>query len=430
MKHLKEFSNRVNVNKKLFLDVAEKIGIHLCKTVYWADSRCNWIGKSIHEISSKTHMLYNRALSPEIYEGTSGIALFLSSLYIHKKNEEFYKTAEGAINQALSRLSNINSISRFGLYSGTLGVVYAAIKIGKNQNNNLLIERGLDILNKLQNDFNDPHLMDVINGNASGISVLLDIYKSFNDENILKLAIVLGEELIVTAVKDSNGWSWDHRVNGIESSLNNLTGFSHGAAGIGSALLELYAITKDQKFLESAHNAFSYENHWFNYQNRNWPDFRTQDKVSKNNSEFTYAIAWCHGAPGIGLSRLRAYDLLKSEQYLQDSQSAINTSTQMLEDTINNNYIYDFSLCHGLSGICEILLYANQILKKDSYISLAKKIGIYGIEKYANDGLSWPCGIQGGETPGLMLGLAGIGNFYLRLYEPAKTINPLFTLSS
>jgi lantibiotic modifying enzyme len=90
----------------------------------------------------------------------------------------------------------------------------------------------------------------------------------------------------------------------------------------------------------------------------------------------------------------------------------------------------DFSLCHGLSGICEILLYANNVLKKNSYKHLAEKIGIYGIRKYSDGVLSWPCGLEGGETPGLMLGLAGIGNFYIKLCEPIKTINPLLMLSS
>jgi hypothetical protein len=33
--------------------------------------------------------------------------------------------------------------------------------------------------------------------------------------------------------------------------------------------------------------------------------------------------------------------------------------------------------------------------------------------------LPWPCGIPGaGEAPGLMLGTAGIGYFYLRLAKP------------
>ena len=105
-------------------------------------------------------------------------------------------------------------------------------------------------------------------------------------------------------------------------SSNNLTGFSHGAAGIGYALLELYDITKELKFLMAAENAFSYENHWFNKQNNNWPDFGTHDgiRVSKDkNQRLAYSYAWCHGAPGIGLSRIRAYDILRDEKNLKDS---------------------------------------------------------------------------------------------------------------
>jgi hypothetical protein len=38
---------------------------------------------------------------------------------------------------------------------------------------------------------------------------------------------------------------------------------------------------------------------------------------------------------------------------------------------------------------------------------------------YAVPGKQWPCGISVGCTPGLLLGLAGIGYFYLRLYRPS-----------
>jgi hypothetical protein len=41
--------------------------------------------------------------------------------------------------------------------------------------------------------------------------------------------------------------------------------------------------------------------------------------------------------------------------------------------------------------------------------------GMNAIKKY--DNRVWPCGISGGQTPNLMLGLAGIGYFYLRLYD-------------
>lgn len=423
----------MNQNSYKFLDAAEQIGSRLCKSAYWSDSRCNWIGKSVEETSSMIVTTYNRALSPDVYDGTSGIALFLSYLYTHKKNEEYYKTAEGALNQALSKIDDLNSISRFGFYSGLLGVAYVATKIGKNLNNNLFFERSLEILKNLQNNFQATHLMDMISGNASGIPVLLEMYKLFKDTKILELTELLGDELIVTATKESYGWSWDSRANGVISSSNNLTGFSHGVAGIGYALLELYNVTREIKFLTAAENAFSYENHWFNELHCNWPDFRMDERISvsnKNKHQETYSSAWCHGAPGIGLSRIRAYDLLKDKKYLKDSNFSINTCVKILQQIINNtsNKFHDFSLCHGLSGICETLLYANQIFKDNTYRILAESIGFYGITEYLNSGLSWPCGIKGGETPGLMLGIAGIGNFYLRLFESNKTMNPLIIL--
>ena len=151
--------------------------------------------------------------------------------------------------------------------------------------------------------------MDVISGNASAIPILIDLYQFFREERILELSVKLGEELIENSIKESYGWSWDGRANSIMESSNNLTGFSHGTAGIGYALLELYNATKEIKFLDAAKKAFSYENYWFNARNSNWPDFRIDRRIptfKKSKVDLNYAFAWCHGAPGIGLSRLRA----------------------------------------------------------------------------------------------------------------------------
>ena len=49
---------------------------------------------------------------------------------------------------------------------------------------------------------------------------------------------------------------------------------------------------------------------------------------------------------------------------------------------------------------------------------LVVEIANAGLEMYAMRGGRWLCGTGGGETPNLMLGLAGIGLFYLRLYMP------------
>jgi lantibiotic modifying enzyme len=414
---------------KSFLDVAERIAMHLCRTAFWYDKRCNWIGRAIKEVSPMINTVYNKSLACDVYDGTGGIALFLSSLYRYTKNNVYLDTTQGAISHALSKANDLHSVARFGFFTGKLGIAYVSAKIGYDLSDTYLMEQGLDLLKELQNNFENEHLMDVISGNASGIPALLDLYNIFKDESMLELAALLGEELIKSATKDTYGLSWNDKANGVKSSLHDLTGFSHGAAGIGYSLLELYRITKESIFRNAAENAFSYENHWFNGEINNWPDFRSDLRDQTNKSKPTYVIAWCHGAPGIGLSRIRAYDVIKDTKYLLDSEFALRTSVQFLEKAINSDYDFDFSLCHGLSGICETLMYADKIFKDRTYKSIVEKVGLYGIEKYDRDELSWPCGIKGGSTPSLMLGLTGIGYFYLQLTN-SRISNPLMILEN
>jgi lantibiotic biosynthesis protein len=41
-----------------------------------------------------------------------------------------------------------------------------------------------------------------------------------------------------------------------------------------------------------------------------------------------------------------------------------------------------------------------------------------GKDLYSEGGFPWPCGAFGVDYPGLFTSLAGIGYFYLRLYDP------------
>jgi lantibiotic biosynthesis protein len=416
--------NKRNANKS-FINAAINIGIKICEQAFWSGSRCNWIGKTVKAIERGSYTVENQALGPSLYDGTSGIALFLSYLFLHTKREEYYTTAKGAINQALSRVEDIPSSSRFGFYAGDIGIAYAATKIGKIFNEDSLLEKAIKVLKRVElKNQDDGHVIDVISGNAGAIPPLLHMYYNvFHDKKILELALQLGDELVSTAIKQSIGWSWTSNIE----TEHNLTGFSHGAAGIAYGLLELFNKTDKEKFRYAAEQAISYENHWFSLERKNWPDFRTpfeKNDTNTNGKNVVYSIAWCHGAPGIGFSRLRAYQILKKKSYLRDLQMCIQTSIRTIkegdfDDMVNSRSNY--SLCHGLSGICELLLCSNELSKDDFYRSLAVDVGIRGIEHYTNNNLLWPCGIPEGEPPGLMLGISGIGYFYLRLCKPSST---------
>ncbi len=173
----------------------------------------------------------------------------------------------------------------------------------------------------------------------------------------------------------------------------------------------------ETRYRRAAEDAFAYERFWFNAEQGNWPDFREESRRSKRQRPpLTFSTFWCHGAPGIGLTRLRAYEILDDANCKAEASVALRTTATMIETALatgNGN----FSLCHGLTGNAEILLYARQAAGPAAVLALA--VGETGYEIARRRGGIWSCGVTAGETPGLMLGLAGIGYFYVRLHNPA-----------
>jgi lantibiotic modifying enzyme len=113
--------------------------------------------------------------------------------------------------------------------------------------------------------------------------------------------------------------------------------------------------------------------------------------------------------------------LTKDETYLAEAQAAIRTTRRAIEAASQGTGV-DFSLCHGIAGNTELLIFAGQILGDHEDHSAAAELGRRAIERNLQPRLPWPCGVPGGgEAPGLMLGLAGIGYFFLRLDDPSAT---------
>lgn len=127
---------------------------------------------------------------------------------------------------------------------------------------------------------------------------------------------------------------------------------------------------------------------------------------------------WCHGTPGIALARLRAYEMTGDERYEADAIAALKTTQGSIESALDS-WAGNFSLCHGLAGNAEVLIYSAEILSAEREENIATVLAVArtGVERYAANNSQWTCGSHTGETPNLMLGTAGIGHYYLRLWE-------------
>src|SRR5262249_1853773 len=149
---------------------------------------------------------------------------------------------------------------------------------------------------------------DLVSGHAGAIVACVLMDKLLTKQSALEMATTLGDDLINTAQRSEAGLSW-RSVH--FPTRRNLTGFSHGTAGVGFALNELSNATGEARFRVAAEQAFLYERDCFDPITGNWPDFRQHPSGrQRTGTALPVATFWCHGAPGIALSRLRAYQLL------------------------------------------------------------------------------------------------------------------------
>lgn len=371
--------------KPEYLEIAERIGARLCREALWSGGRCNWTS----ECTERDGMTYE-SLGPHLYGGTSGIALFLWRLAEATGDRIFRMTAQAALRQALSRMPQAGC----GLYVGGLGILLTAAEIQGDCHEPAMLKQAAPT----------PANLDLIYGSAGAIGVLLRQHLQRGGSRWIEVAVAHGDLLLTEAVRADQGWSWK-----TTSTERNLTGFSHGTAGIGLALLELWSATGEGRFREGAMEAFRYERSCFNPEERNWPDFRADPP--------TYPVLWCHGAGGIGFSRLRAWQISGDGELLAEARTAVGLTAESLE------WLDGFCLCHGVAGNASQLVYASQMLGEERWIAAAEKVAMQGAERFERSGAPWICGLatKGNEVPGLMLGLAGIGYFYLWLADPERT---------
>lgn len=69
-------------------------------------------------------------LGPDLYGGTSGVALFLAELAAVTGDELFRRTAIGTIAHALARAPDLAVNLDCSLYSGRVGIAVAAAAVG------------------------------------------------------------------------------------------------------------------------------------------------------------------------------------------------------------------------------------------------------------------------------------------------------------
>jgi lantibiotic biosynthesis protein len=406
-----------------FLAAADSIGQGIVADAVWHDGRCSWIG-AVVDREQPWRSVY-RALEANVYDGTAGVGLFLAHLAGVTGDQDVHRTAVGALRHALERAPDLPPPRRDGFHAGSLGIAWAAARVATLLDEEELCARARAVPRSPSTGDRCP---DVILGSAGSILAMLALSDELERPALVEDAVASGEDLIGCATITDQGWSWatpDRRHR------RHLCGLSHGAAGIGWALLELYAATGEERFRLGATGAFAYERSWLDERTGTWPDLR----ISGQRRDQARRIAspavgtWCHGEGGIALTRLRAVEVLGSEACARDADLALEATRRHVAGTLPYE-IDHLTLCHGAAGSADVLVCAEAALggRWRDAAGLAAQLGRVALERHDTTGTEWPCAAAGAKTPGLFLGLSGIGWWLLRLYDhgiPSPLLMPI-----
>ena len=371
------------------------------------EGHATWIGLEFR------NRLWSMVPAPEdLYAGLPGIALFLAYLGTITGEACWTELAREAMNSLLARYEEPNPADgpeAIGAFSGWGGILYAAAHLGSLWRDPDLLAAAERLAEKIPPRTERDEDLDVVGGAAGAILGLLALHRSTGSRRALAVATLCGERLLARSHPAGSGLGWLTRL----ATERPQIGFSHGNAGIGLSLVELGATACDARFVAAGLAAYDWEREAF------WPELRRWLAGGDGQApppESTVAMAWCYGAPGVGLARLKALAHVREPKA---RRALLEEVREAARKTVEQGFGENHCQCHGDLGNLDFLLQAREVLDDAALAAAIDRQTRIVLASIARDG--WLCGTRGGvESPGLMNGFAGIGYGLLRLADPAR----------
>lgn len=351
-------------------------------------------------------------LGPHLYEGSTGIALFLAALEHASGGGEAGHVALQALQPLRRQMAHLVANPdraarlRFRL-GGTIGLgayVYAFLRVGRWLGEEDLIEEACDVATLVSPErIGADDALDVGQGAAGAILALLLLDREApetrrREVRPLERAAGCGDHLL----RRRTGEAGEPRAwpaNGYRP----WCGFAHGAAGIAHALVRLAARTGREAFRDAALEGLLFERRHYDPAHRNWRDLRGLGDG--------FMTAWCHGAAGVALARLGIFREIRTPEIEEEMRLALTTTreTPVLDRD---------SICCGNMGRVDILLQASRELGDEELARAAADLAgrvVAGAHRRGHYRGSKPD--DPSFSPTLFTGSAGIGYTLLRLAD-------------
>lgn len=397
----------VTSHRERLMQAAQRVGHELeAAALPGHDGSVYWLTLLYHSEADRYRL---EPTGYDLYEGVTGIVLFLATLDAVTGKRQHRSLILSAL-QPLRRVLQTPAAARrlaahvgIGGASGLGSIVYALTRLADL----LGVEELLDDARRAASLINDEKIaqdtwLDLIAGSAGATLGLLALHRRVGDAALLARAAACGEHLIQKRDGEPGLRVWRTFAE------RPLTGLAHGAAGIALALLRLHAATGDARFRDAAREALSYERSVFDEEACNWPDHRAAKAGTEG--DLGCSSMWCHGAPGIGLARLGGIALDDDTGCLAEIEAALEATTSF--GLRGPDY-----LCCGNLGRAELLLEAGLRLNRAALGRRALSMASTIVDRAEREGgFRLIHGLPANSyKPGFFRGVAGIGYQLLRI---------------
>jgi lantibiotic modifying enzyme len=262
-------------------------------------------------------------------------------------------------------------------------------------------------------------------------SYFLKMYDLTHNISYLGIAEKAAQYIIKQSIYENSLTSWARS----EDSGSSYTSLKYGNAGISLFLLDLYKETSNKTILEFSERSLN-------------TLIKLIESKKDEGKAYSYSLYGgdaitdlMYGATGISSAFLKAYQITQNQTYFTEAIDAVNWVISLSNATNDITYglrsilyspssFYQYSFTgysSGAAGIGDYLLELYNLTRNDEWLKYAKQIGNWLYSRDIN-GL-WPYGgvdyltdnaNEEGSYLGFSAGSAGIGMFFLNLYDYSK----------
>lgn len=375
----------------------------------------SWLSLSL-DIGNINDQYFLMPMGNDLFSGRCGMCvswLAHSKVMNNAQSAQFANsTYEFVIEQHNNQSISGCELDDIGAYSGTGSLLYMIYKRASLSGDlRYLSDLQFLLSDHFHEKLRQDSSYDVIYGSAGILLVLCSIHRLAPDTRVELFIRVCVNRLVGSFKKYDKGIGWPsgyHKMPG--------AGLSHGNSGIAMALARYYQCFQDEAVLPIIKEALRYEKQFFSNEKSNWVHMTTA-----NSAKPVYSNCWSHGAPGIGLARLKIAEALDGNEFRDELKIALQTACFCDLDTMQ--------LSSGTLGVADILIEAGRCMDDVNYRQTAEKIIFSAIARKENQGY-WSClpGYQSSQfASGLLLGLPGISYALMRSLSYSD-LNSVLTL--